>query len=494
MKSYSLRLLVLCSLSVFLTHIVAQNNSYNPPTEIRAVWLTTNWQLDWPSDNFSSDAQQKELIAILDELQKANFNVVFFQVRIRGDVFYKSNIEPISPFFLKNVRSAYNISYDPLAFAIQECHRRGINCHAWFVTFPVGSKKQVEAQGNSSVVKRQPGLCKLHLGEWYLDPGNPLARYYILSLVDEIVANYDIDGIHLDYIRYPENANKFPDNDTFRKYGRGLSLDEWRRQNINNLVSDIYYQTKKTKPWVEVSASPLGRYKTLNPRKGTWTAYESVHQDAGLWMEEGIVDAIYPMMYYNDNNFSQYLKEWEKKSNGRFVVPGLGVYRLLREEGDWTSRDIVEQMNVIRYNRSAGMAFFRAGNIIHNVKNIRHVIESNYFSYPAKLPPMTWLKSTPPAIPLGLQIYRNGDLLIVEWLPGDNQQQTFTLYQSYSKNIDTTDPRNILITRVHGNKVYLRIRNEQNGIYYAVTATDRYNNESRPTSSAFFVLSSDIQK
>lgn len=485
------RIFLIFLFSISLTKISAQNN---PNTEIRAVWLTTNWQLDWPSNIYSAEAQQKELIDILNQIQQANFNTIFFQVRIRGDVFYQSSIEPMSPFFLKNIQSSYNIPYDPLEFVIKECHRRGIQCHAWFVTFPVGSKKQVQYQGYASVVKKRPDLCKLYRGEWYLDPGNPLTQHYILSLVDEIVTRYDIDGIHFDYIRYPEGASKFPDKDTFLKYGQGQNIDEWRRSNINKIVKSIYTEVKQTKPWVQVSCSPIGRYKTLNPQKGTWTAYESVYQDAGLWMKEGIMDAVYPMMYYNESDFGRYVNEWEKESNGRFVVPGLAAYRLMQTEGNWETSDLTEQMDFIRSNSSIGMAFYRAGNILSNTKNIGDIIRENYFKYPAKLPPMVWLKRVPPSNPTNLKVYKEGQYIAIEWDASGSEEETYTLYESNYKQIDTNNPQNIVMTRINGNKIYLKSQDTEAGVYYTVTATDRYNNESLATHPAFYILSPTLEK
>lgn len=462
-----------------------------PTTEIRAVWLTTNWNLDWPSSPFFAETQKSELINILDKLQQSNINTILLQVRIRGDVFYKSNTEPYSPYFIKKTNNA---SYDPLSFAIEECHKRGLELHAWIVTFPVGSPKQVAAQGSSAVVKRHPQLCKLHQGEWYLDPGNPQARQYILSIVDEIVANYDIDGIHFDYIRYPENAKKFPDSDTFRKYGKGYTLDSWRRNNINLLVSSAYSLIKKRKPWVQVSCSPLGKYRSLDPMKGTWTAYESVHQDAAKWMQDGTMDTIYPMMYYNDVNFDSYVKDWERQSNGRFVVPGLGAYRLMSNEGNWSLDDILSQITFLRENKTNGFAFYRAGNIISNIKNINNTLVNNYFKYPAKLPAMVWLKNSPPPPPINIQVYRKGIYTVIEWDSVDQEQQTFTVYESPSNNIDINDARSIVMTRINGNSIFLKTRDEERGVYFTVTASDRYHNESAPSPSAFYVLSSTLEK
>lgn len=479
---------------LFLTIIycsISPCKSENPATEIRAVWLTTNWNLDWPSSNLSADTQKKELIRILDNLQRSNINTVLFQVRIRGDVFYKSNIEPYSPFFsLKHGGQ----NYDPLAFAIQECHKRGLELHAWFVTYPIGSNKQIGIQGSSSVAKKFPQLSKLHQGEWYLDPGNPQTRQYLLSLLDEIVSNYDIDGINFDYIRYPENAKRFPDTDTFKKYGRGLNIESWRRNNITQLVSDAYHLIKRRKPWVQVSCSPLGKYRSLNPMKGTWSAYESVHQDAVRWMQDGIIDAIYPMLYYNEVDFNLYVKDWEQNNNGRFVVPGLGVYRLMNNEGNWNLNDILSQINFLRENKSSGIAFYRAGNILNNIKDVREALNASYFKYPAKLPALTWLKNTRPYTPENIQVYKEGIYTAIEWQNSTTEQLTYTVYESQDENINIDNPQNIVMARIQGNKILIKTSDEERGTYFTVTASDRFHNESDSAPSTYYILSSILEK
>lgn len=484
--------ILLIILSILLGKMQAQNS---PATEIRAVWLTTNWNLDWPKANQSADSQKRDLKRILDKLQQAHFNTVLFQVRVRGDVFYKSRIEPWSPFFQKSAQVGSYAPYDPLQFAIEECHKRGLECHAWFVTFPLGSQKQVKSQKNNIAAKR-PSICKLHRGEWYLDPGNPQARDYILSLVDEIVTNYDIDGIHFDYIRYPEEAARFPDKDTHRKYGRGLSLKEWRVNNITTLVTNIYDRVKAKKAWVQVSCSPLGRYRSLNPRRGTWTAYESVHQDAGKWMQLEKMDAIYPMLYYKDTQFGDYIEDWISVSNGRFVNPGLGVYRMLSAEGNWSSQDISEQIASIRRSNSSGEAFYRAGNILDNTKGILDILKSDYYTYPAKVPPMKWLNNTAPNSPLNMQVYRNeSGSVSIEWESSDlSEQQTYTLYESHSEDFDINDPKTIIRTRIHGNKIHLDIPDSDRASYFSVTASDRFNNESVPCFPTFFIHSKTLEK
>lgn len=494
MKS-SITLTRFCFVFFYLLNITCLKAQY-PSEEIRAVWLTTNWNLDWPSSpNISSERQKQELSEILDKLSQANFNTILFQVRIRGDVFYDSKIESKSPFFRKKNEVGSN-TYDPLEFVIAECHKRGLECHAWFVTFPLGTKKQVLSQGQSSIVKKQPKICLMHQGEWYLDPGNPKTTEYLLSLVNEIVINYDIDGIHLDYIRYPENTKKFPDNESFKLYGRGQNLQSWRRENINQLVEKIYTQVKEKKPWVQVSASPLGRYQNLDYfGKGTWNAYESVHQDAGKWMKDGYLDAVYPMMYYNETSFHQYVADWLKNSNGRFVTPGLGAYRLETKEGNWPLIDIISQIDSTRSVKANGQTFYRAGNILKNTKGILSSLKQNYYEYPAKLPPMIWIKNYSPNRPIDIQVYRNDNgLVTIEWNNDSVEDLTYTLYESSNKIFNLNDVKKIVRTRIHGTKIYLKTNDIEEGVYYTLTASDRFHNESSPSTPAFFILSSTLEK
>lgn len=468
-----------------------------PASEIRAVWLTTNWNLDWPSSpNISAKQQQSELRSILDKLKDANFNTILFQVRVRGDVFYKSNIEPWSSFFQKNTSIGGASAYDPLSFAIEECHKRGLECHAWFVTFPVGTQKQVKYRKNNSIAFRRPDLCKLHNGEWYLDPGNPQARSYIISLVDELISNYDVDGIHFDYIRYPEAASKFPDKDTFAKYGKGKSLNEWRRDNITELVTDIYDLVKANKPWVQVSSSPVGRYRDLNPMRGKWTAYGSVHQDAGAWLLKGKMDAVYPMLYYNEVDFKDHVDDWKLNSNERFIVPGLGVYRMLKNEGDWSLSDIENQVNTSNSSQISGHAFYRAGNVLDNVKGIYDMLKEGPYALPAKIPPMKWMDNVAPNSPADLQVYRNDKgLVTIEWKSSNpNEDQIYTVYESDTEEFDINKAKDIVATGIRGNKVYLDIPYSDFGVYFSVTASDRYHNESVPCFPVFFIPSSTFEK
>ena len=348
-----------------------------PATEIRAVWLTTNYGLDWPRNRTSQESQKRELINILDSLKKYNFNTVLFQVRARGEVLYISDIEPLSSLIVSGGYA--NDKFDPLAFAIEESHKRGLECHAWLVTYPLGTDKQVRSLGSKSITKKDPTITKKFKGEWFLDPGNPRTDDYLLSIVEEIVTKYDVDGIHMDYIRYPDNRGLFPDDGLYRVHGKGKSKSDWRRDNITRFVDKLYKTVKDLKPWVQVSSAPLGRYRTLNDRGRGWTAHETVFQDAGKWMDMGIHDALYPMMYYKDELFYPYLDDWIINSNNRILVPGLGAYQMI--ELQWSLKDITDQLNYSRDKNTHGQAYFRTENVLSNTKGVLNSL-GKYYKYP----------------------------------------------------------------------------------------------------------------
>lgn len=462
-----------------------------PKHEIRAVWLTTIYGLDWPKKTAvtanETEDQKKELLDILDRLKEANFNMVFIQTRLRGDLIYRSAIEPFSRVFTG--KHDQKPDYDPLQFVINECHKRRMECHAWFVTFPLGSEQGVRLQGNSSVIKKQPKLVKKHRGEWYLDPGVPETADYLFSLVRELVSSYDIDGILFDYIRYPEQANSFPDKSLYDKYGKGLNLADWRRANINRLIARLYDEVKKMKPWVQVSSSPLGKYNRMERISDTgWTAYESVFQDPRQWLEEEKQDMIVPMMYYLHDHFFPFVDNWAQNCNGRLLVPGLGAYQTDEKEGGWTINDITDQIDYSRYFGGAGCAFFRCEHILEN-KELYNELKENYYEYPSQLPPLSWLDNRVPEAPEEVKVERSGDRLRLSWEKpeGEEEALTYTLYYSLTDNIDHSSAKSILATGVRSTEFYLPVKEKQSqGYLFGITSSTRYHVESLPSKETYY--------
>lgn len=471
MKHISLFFLFL----VFCLTLSAQE----PAVEVRAAWLTTNWQLDWPRKGITVAEQKKELEDILDELQKQHFNLILFQVRAQGRTFYRSLVEDKSPYFNASE------GFDPLAFAIEACHQRGMECHAWIPAFPM---EQIKMTRRGKILEKRPDYYKRSGNAWFLDPGRTETRTRMVLLVREIVSKYDVDGIHLDYIRYSDSKN-FNDDDTYRLYGRGQNKDEWRRNNITKIVAEVYDTVKAHKKWVQVSSSPIGKYKPLKKGDG-WTAYETVFQDAGLWMKEGKHDLIFPMMYYSGVDFYPYVSQWKETANGRPVIPGLGVYRLEEKEGNWDIDEIDSQIQFARKENVGGQAYFRIGQIADNKKGLKNVIEK-YYKHPAKLPPLTWLSDTIPNSPLKFQVFKNeeGQLQLYWEAPNSEGQFTYNIYFSTIDSLDFNKAESLLAANIRGNSYEFDPTVGDFGIYYFVTASDRYHNESHSAESIFFVHS-----
>ena len=448
-----------------------------PKYEMRAVWLTTNWGLDWPSfpARSAEDAvrQQAELSQLLDEVVSLGFNTVFFQARIRGEVFYASSIEPWSS--VVSGRAGQSPGYDPLAFAVGECHRRGMECHAWLVSIPTGSLKQVQRQGKRSVVSQHPELCKKLKGNWYLDPGHPGTAVYLASLAREIATRYEVDGIHLDYIRYPDEEGRFPDNDTYARYApRGVSLREWRFENISRIVNAVHCAVKEVNDGIMVSTAPLGRYASLPGYKTAhWSCMGGVSQDAVAWLRQGDNDFVVPMMYYAGENYHPYLVDWVKRTeNMGYVVAGLGAYRLEKNEGDWPLREIEEQIKASRVYGAGGQAFFRLRQLLR-FPALAHLLAGDYYRYPALLPPIGKVPSE--GLPVASDVTLHNGILsdTLRWQSVEGAVR-YAVYASVADTVDTENPICLVYPWVTDTCAVFPAQTYR---CFAVRAIDRYRRE-----------------
>ena len=456
--------------------------------EIRAAWLTTIGALDFPDQKANSAQgvirQKRELCRILDKLKEAHFNTVLLQTRLRGDVIYPSIFEG----FAESLTgfTGRNPGYDLLKFAVEECHKRGLELHAWIVALPAGNERQTKLQGKAAVTRKHPEICRKYKGVWYLDPGNPKTADYLAGIVHEIVSSYDVDGIHLDYIRYPDHPADFPDRALFRKYGKGKTLEQWRRDNITRIVRRLYDETKKLKPWIKVSSSPIGKYKDT-PRYSSkgWNAYHAVYQDVSRWMKEGIQDLIFPMMYFQKNSFYPFALDWNEHKNGRWVVPGLGIYFMHPDEQDWTLDEICRQISFTRENGLDGQAYFRTRFLLDNTKGLLDELKEQVYPYPAVVPPMTWEDSIPPSPPTRPSLSMQDKTTRIKWQApaqkGKNDACYYRIYASDSYPVDTGDGRKLMESRTDST-CYTFISKEpwKQQLYWAVTAVDRFGNESLP--------------
>ena len=439
-----------------------------PKREVRAVWLTTIGGLDWPhsyaQNELMAGRQKQELRDILDKLQRAGINTVLFQARVRGTVVYPSQLEPWDG-CLSGVPGR-SPGYDPLAFAIDECHKRGMELHAWVVTIPVG---KWNALGCKTLRNKYPHLIKRIGEEGYMDPENTATATYLANLCKEITDRYDVDGIHLDYIRYPET------------WKINIAHDAARR-NITAFVRAIGEKVKASKPWVKYSCSPIGKFSDLSRfASNGWNAYAKVCQDAQGWLRDGLMDALFPMMYFQGNHFFPFAIDWAEQSYGRMLVPGLGIYFMSPSEKNWSLDVITREMQVAR-QYGMGHAYFRSKFFIDNLKGI-YTYAQRVFTPTLALPPaMTWENNKLPAPPSDLNTSEEQGKAIVSWRGGRSANNSpyilYNVYASTSYPVDVTDARNLIAMRYAKNRIVVSPRNAQ--MYFAVTSIDRYGNESQP--------------
>lgn len=461
-----------------------------PKREVRAVWLTVNHNLDWPQKPASTPTeirqQKADLDRMLDRMKKANINLVFFQTRIRGNVVYHSKIEP----YTELIKSKSCPSdFDALEYAIQACHKRGMEIHAWFVVYPLGK--------NNSRISRdlsKSGAVIKYKNEYYINPGHPKTTPYLVKLLREMTENYDIDGVHFDYIRYPDGAAAFPDSEEYKRYGKGESLEVWRRKNINSFVYEAYNAVKAIKPQVAVSSSVVGMYDFLpDVSKKHWTALHSVYQDPADWVQKGKHDFIVPMLYNRDKMFFPFVKDWILRCGRDRIIPGLGIY-MIREAG-WKADVITAQIDSLRNIGINGCAFFRAQNFIENLDGIYDSICAEYFFNPSLLPVFNPAKVNLPLTPDNFSVTGAGDYLLISWnKPDSGQPLTYNIYRSDSPQVDINNPANLIEARLTATDYRIPINNKEESVYYyTVTSCDRFHNESMPCGSEIFVYGNLIK-
>lgn len=453
-----------------------------PKYEERAVWLATIGGIDWPrtkaTDERTTELQKQELINILNRLQRANINVVLLQTRIRGSVIYPSNIENWDEAITG--RAGRAPSYDPLKFAIDECHRRGMELHAWLVTIPLGTTSRQRSYGQMSVTKHHPELCKTIGGEVFMIPGRPATADYVASIAREIVSRYDVDGISLDYIRYPESIYRFSDDNLYSA-ASGLSLADWRRENITRIVRRVHDEVKAIKPWVKLSSSPIGKYKNLSRyRSGGWDCYDAVYQDPQAWLRDNIQDMLFPMMYFTGDNYYPFLYDWAEHNYGHPIAAGLGIYFLDPREGRWQLNEVRAEMHAARNSGVGGIAFYRSDFLTRNVKGIYDTACEEFFPYVALTTPMTWMEGTSaPLQPFGIG-HRDGYITWNYDAPTYRDKWPFISFNVYGSNtypVDTEKAENLLAHHVPDMQYAIAGRGLTKS-FFAVTAIDRFGNES----------------
>jgi len=398
-----------------------------PKPEFRGVWIATVTNLDWPTSRTATPAQQRaDLIDLLDRLKAAGTNAVLFQVRAEGDAFYPSAIEPWSTYLTGTEGVAPNPMWDPLAFAIEESHKRGMELHAWLNPYRADRAPGTRTRAANHVTVTNP--------EWIItatstsssirimDPGLPAVRQRVTAVVMDIVRRYDVDGIHFDDYFYPYPPNDMSvggardglDNATFAAHGAGFtSKAAWRRNNVDIMVKAVHDSIKAVKPHVKFGISPFGIWKNGVPSGIVgMDAYNVIYADAPAWLEQGSVDYLTPQLYWRYGGGQDYgkLAPWwaaQTAAKSRHIYQGLAPYRLPPggTGNDWAIGDLTSQ---IRYNQSdpntQGQIMFRARSISTNIKAVADTLRQYYYTNATITPRASWLPTSTPPAPLDLAV------------------------------------------------------------------------------------------
>jgi len=401
-----MRRFILCALILlFGASLIASDNS-SPKREFRGAWIATVVNLDWPNSRLdNTNSQKQQLITMLDNLSVAGINAVMFQIRTECDALYDSPYEPWSYWLTGEQGKAPDPYYDPLEFAIEEAHKRGMEIHAWFNPYRAERRVGNYNLADTHVTVENPGWAIQISSFKFLDPGLPEVREYVTKIVADVVRRYDIDGVHFDDYFYPYPPNQITDQDdsTFAEHNRGFTnRGDWRRDNINLLIEAVYDSINALKPHVKFGISPFGIWKNGVPSGIVGLdAYNVIYADAVAWMESETVDYIVPQLYWPFGGGQDYAKLapwWESMRNGRHYYPGHGLYR---SDGNTFSGSLFSSNEIprqVRFNREHdgidGSVFFRAKNITtFHSKGFADSLKTDLYYHPSIIPSIAWKDS-----------------------------------------------------------------------------------------------------
>ncbi|MEZ5103535.1 MAG: family 10 glycosylhydrolase [Draconibacterium sp.] len=469
-----------------------------PKFEFRAVWVATVNNIDWPSKpGLSAEQQQKEIIDILNMHQSLGMNTIILQVRPAADAFYLSELEPWSRYLCGMSGKAPEPFYDPLKFWIDECHRRGMELHAWLNPYRVAQNASEPLAGNH-IAFQHPDWILQYGNKLYFDPGIPGARLFVVKVVKDIISRYDVDAIHFDDYFYPYPlAEPFPDTTSFRLYGRGFFLEnkaDWRRENVDILIKMLNDTIKATKPWVKFGISPFGVWRNIaddpngSDTKAGTTNYDQLYADVIKWQEKGWIDYLLPQLYWQIGHpqvdFEILIDWWKNHGYGRGMYIGQAPFKVDKNSTipEWTLPDeLPKQIDLIRNTPGiGGSAFYSSKHFLRDLIGFQDSLKQNLYKYQALVPAMPWIDNTPPQ-PV-TKFKRKGKKVKWEVAPAQNEMDRpvkFLIYVNLpGQLLNTEDPGNF-IPLISGNEYQFERFNKKKKKYEVrISVLDRLNNES----------------
>ncbi len=484
----------------FLLLVNSLNANNDKKREFRGAWIQcVNGQFM----GMSTQQMQDYLTHQLDILKKDGVNAIIFQVRPECDALYESKLEPWSRFLTSKQGQAPSPYWDPLKWMVDECHKRDMEIHAWINPFRARVKTTTELS-SLHIAVRHPEMYFSYDGQYILDPGLPEARDYICQVAKDIVSRYDIDGFHIDdyFYPYPVAGVTINDDNTFSKYGgKFKSKSDWRRNNVNLFIKQLYQTIHDTKPWVKFGVSPFGIYrnKRSDPTLGSDTNglqnYDDLYADVLLWINNGWVDYCVPQIYWEIGNsladYDKLIRWWNNHAGKRNLYIGEDVERTVKYP-DLTNKSINQMPAKFKLHsllpNVSGTVLWYAKAVADNVGNYGTVLQNNYWKYPALQPLMPYIDNKAPKPVSKLKILNMKGKQVLFWKApkGSNWKDEAVKYVVYrfekKEKMDIDDASKIVdITtstfyEIPSNLTKKDIKNH----YYAVTALDKMSNESEP--------------
>ncbi len=475
--------------------------------EMRAVWIATVANIDWPSQNgLTSQQQREEMRTMLDSLQKNNINTIILQIRPTADAIYPSALEPWSSWLTGKQGQKPNPYYDPLQFIIDEAHRRCMEVHAWLNPYRVTNSDNIRQLSKDHLYFKNKDLFIKYGGKYYFNPGLDETRIFLNRVVEDVVEHYDIDAIHFDDYFYPYRVGneEFPDDATFKQFPRGFApnqKDDWRRNNVNMIISELHETIKNLKPWVQFGVSPFGVWRNSNvdPRGSNTRAgvqnYDDLYADVLKWLKEGTIDYVVPQLYWEIGkkvaDYDVLVKWWSENSYGKNLYIGLYASQLGQREANaaWRNgNEVIRQLNLnTHYPQVDGAVFFSARGFLQNKQGLLDSLKHGLYKYPSIQPFNRNIQGEASAQPQNIRILRDGKDAYLLWdevnEEGGCATAYYIVYAFKGKKVgDMNNPANILV-RTTENCVNLRELGQKiRGNYtFVVTALNRYKYESIPT-------------
>ena len=472
-----------------------QTGSAYPKREFRAAWIqSVNGQFR----GMPTEKLKQNLIGQLNSLQKAGINAIIFQVRPEADALYASRLEPWSRFLTGVQGKAPEPYWDPMQFMIDECHKRGMEFHAWINPYRTKTTLKSELAPNH-VYNIHPEWFVTYGDQLYFDPALPESRRHICMVVSDIVSRYDVDAIHMDdyFYPYPIKGKDFPDDASFARFGGGFSnKGDWRRSNVNVLIKKLHETIREIMPWVKFGVSPFGIYRNessdpLGSKTKGLQNYDDLYADVLLWAREGWIDYNIPQIYWHIGHpvadYETLVKWWARNTENRPLFIGQSVMNTVQnaDPKNPSINQLPRKMALQRaYQTIGGSCQWPASAVVENAGKYRDALIAEYHKYPALPPVFDFMDNEAPAKVRKMKPVWTEDGYILFWTAPKykeemNRAVQYVVYRFNDKEkVNIDDPSHIVaITR--DNFYKLPYEDGKTKYRYVVTALDRLHNESK---------------